>query len=267
MNFYLPQKTIITQIKNLTPDTKLFRLDLKNYKFLPGQFIMLSVLGYGEAPFSITSSPTKKKYIDLTVRKVGCLTKAVFDKKVGDEIYIRGPYGNGFPLPMIKGKNLIVIAGGCGLAPMRSIIDYHIDNKNFFSNLQILYGARSPQDILYQNEMTTWQKKAEVIVTVDKPDKSWRGNSGLITNLINSKIIDAKNSAVIICGPPIMYENVIKKLLESGFLDTDIFVSLERNMQCGVGICQHCTCGDKYVCTDGPVFSYNQIKYLSYKRD
>ncbi len=267
MNNYLPKKTIIIQIKDLTPDTKLFRLDLKSFKFLPGQFIMLSILGYGEAPFSITSSPTKKNYLDLTIRKVGCLTKAMFSKKVGDQVFIRGPYGNGFPLSIIKGKNLIVIAGGCGLAPMRSIIDYHLDNKNFFSNLQVLYGARSPQDILYKNEMSLWQKNAEVIITVDKPDKSWRGNSGLITNLITPKILDGISSAVIICGPPIMYENVIKKLLDLGFSDTDIFVSLERNMQCGIGICQHCTCGDKYVCVDGPVFSYNQIRYQSYKGD
>lgn len=267
MNNYLPQKTTITQIKDLSPDTKLFRLNLRNFKFLPGQFVMASILGYGEGPFSITSSPTKKNYLELTIRKVGHLTNEIFNKKVGDEIFIRGPYGNGFPLPKLKNKNLIVISGGCGLAPMRSIIEYHLDDNNYFKNLQILYGARSPDDILFKDELSNWQKKSELIITVDKPDKSWRGNTGLITNLITSKILLTENVAVIICGPPIMYENVCQKLIFLGFSGDDIYLSLERNMQCGVGICQHCTYGEKYVCTDGPVFTYNQVKYQSYKGD
>lgn len=266
MNNYLGKKYKITLIKDLTPDTKLFRLNLKNFKFLPGQFVMLSILGYGEGPFSITSSPTKNRHIDLTIRKVGRLTQAIFDKSVGDEVFIRGPYGNGFPITKLRGKNLIIISGGCGLAPMRSVIQYQL-GTNFFSNLQILYGARTSQDILFSEEIDSWRKKIETIITVDKSDKNWRGNTGLITNLITSKIIQTDNSVAFICGPPVMYDTVTKKLISMGLSENQIYLSLERNMQCGVGLCQHCTCGDKYVCSDGPVFTLAESRKMEYKKD
>lgn len=267
MQNYLPHKAKILSIKDLTANTKLFRLEAKNFNFIPGQFIMVSVLGFGEAPFSISSSPAKKQYLELTIAKVGCLTQALFDQIIGDKIFIRGPYGNGFPLKKLKNKNILIIAGGCGLAPLRSIIQYHLDKKNYFNHLQILYGAKSPDDLLFKEEIKAWQKNAEVILTVDKSDSHWQDNTGLITNLMTTKTINSHNTAALVCGPPTMYDSVIKKLLALGFDNKNIYLSLERNMQCGVGLCQHCTYGDKYVCTDGPVFSYDQVEYQGYKND
>lgn len=267
MNNYIPYPTKLLSLKDLSEDTRLFKLDLKNFSFSPGQFLMVSVLGFGEAPFSISSSPTKKQYLELVIRKVGRLTQALFDQAEGDKIFIRGPYGNGFPLKKLQGKNVLVIAGGCGLAPLRSIIQYHLDKKNYFNHLQIFYGAKSPDDLLFKDEIKTWQKNAEMILTVDKSDHQWQGNSGQITNLLTAKTINSDNAVALVCGPPAMYDSVVKKLLALGFKDQNIYLSLERNMQCGLGLCQHCTCGEKYVCTDGPVFTLAELKEQFYKND
>lgn len=267
MNNLLPQKTRIISIKDLTCDTRLIKLDLKDFDFKPGQFIMVSVLGYGEGPFSISSSPTERNFLELTIRKVGRLTEAIFDLVVGEHIFIRGPYGNGYNLTKLKNKKVTLISGGCGLAPLRSIVKFAESHQKYLSDLQILYGARTPKDILYSDEIKVWQQFAEVIMTVDQVDDSWAGNVGLITNLITNKIIHIKNSVFLMCGPPIMYQFVTKKLLELGISEESIFLSLERNMQCGVGLCQHCTCGDKYVCTDGPIFTLKEIRKLEHKND
>lgn len=267
MNSYIPQQSKILAIKDLTADTKLYQLDLKNFHFTPGQFLMVGLLGYGEVPISIASSPTEKNYLELAIRQVGRVTKGIYKLSIGDYLWIRGPYGNGFPIHKFKNKNIIIISGGCGLAPMRSVINYTRDNKNYFENVQIIYGTKTPKDILFKDEIKKWKKFAEVLLTVDSSDKNWHENTGFVVSLISPKTISVKNSVVIMCGPQIMYETVNKKLLELGFDGDNIYLSLERNMQCGIGLCQHCTCGDKYVCSDGPVFSYNQIKYQSYKND
>lgn len=267
MNPNSPQQSKILSIKDLTADTKLYQLDLKNFHFIPGQFLMVGLLGYGEIPISIASSPTEKNYLELAIRRVGRVTEGIHKLSINDYLWIRGPYGNGFPMHKFKNKNIIVIAGGCGLAPMRSVINYARDNKNNFENVQIIYGTKIPQDILFKDENKKWKKFAEILLTVDTPDKNWHENTGFVASLISAKTILIKNSVVIMCGPPKMYETVIKKLTELGIDGDNIYLSLERNMQCGVGICQHCTYGEKYVCTDGPVFTYNQVKYQSYKND
>lgn len=267
MNNHLPLQSKILSVKKQTPDTKTIRLKVSNFNFTPGQFVMAGIFGFGEAPFSISSSPSEKGYIDLTIRSVGNLSKTIFNQNIGNYLAIRGPFGNGFPIYKFKQSNIIIVSGGCGLAPMHSIINYARDHKNYFRNMQIIYGTKTPEDILFNNEINSWKKFAEVMITVDLPNKSWAGNTGLVTNLITDKTIGVDNSYTIMCGPPVMYHAVAEKLNNLGFSYDKIYVSLERNMQCGQGLCQHCTCGEKYVCTDGPVFTYNQLKYQSYKKD
>lgn len=260
MNPYLPQQFTIAQIKDLSVDTKLFTLK-PGLKFNPGQFVMAGILGIGEAPISIISAPAKNN-LELAIRSVGKITQKLYHSKVGDLMSIRGPYGNGFPVDRFRGKNILIMSGGCGLAGLRSMIYYFKENSQKFANLQIFYGARDEKNILFKDEIKLWRKFAEVLVTVEKPNKSYRGNSGLITSLISSTTIDSTNCTALLCGPPIMYKFVSEKLMGLGFEKKDVFISLERNMRCGVGVCQHCTCGEKYVCKDGPVFNLDEIEKM-----
>jgi NAD(P)H-flavin reductase len=264
---YIPEQVKILQITNLTTDVKLFRLDLPDYNFMPGQFVMAGLLGIGEAPISIASGPQKNGYIELAIKKVGKLTEKLFELKKNDYISIRGPYGNGFNIKKFKNKKLVIISAGLGLVPMRSIIEFASQNKNYFKNLQILYGARDFKNILFNNEIKSWKKFAEIIVTLDQANNSWAGNVGRITNIINNKIVHVINSVILVCGPPIIYKPIGDKLIKMGVSENDIYFSLERNMQCGLGLCQHCTCGEKYVCKDGPVFSLSELKKMEYKKD
>jgi len=267
MNNYTPLQSKIISIKQQTADTKSFRIKMTNFNFTPGQFVMAGLLGHGEAPFSISSSPNNNNYIELTIKNVGKLTNQLHQLSIDDSITIRGPFGNGFPIHKFKHKNVIIISGGCGLAPMKSVIDYALNHKSYFDNLQIFYGASTPDDLLFKSEFNKWKKTSELILTVDHANKSWSGNTGFITSLISDKTVDIINSITIMCGPPIMYQSISEKLIKLGLSGDNIYLSLERNMQCGVGLCQHCTCGEKYVCTDGPIFTYNQVRYQSYKKD
>lgn len=260
MNNYVPQQFVILRIKDISADTKLFTIK-PGLKFDPGQFVLVGNLGFGEAPISITSTPGKN-YFDLAIRIVGKVTKKLHELRTNDIIYIRGPYGNGFPIDKFKGKNILIITGGCGLAGLRSIIYYIKENSSNFGNIQIFYGTKTTEDILFKDEIKLWRKFAEVLITIEKPTKSWRGNTGLITNLITTTTINTVNSLALLCGPPIMFAKVSEKLLKLGFAKDNIYASLERNMRCGVGVCQHCTCGEKYVCKDGPVFNLDEIEKM-----
>lgn len=270
---FIPRAAIIENVQNLTYDTRLCRLRFKNKTkgngssendYKPGQFVQVSVLGAGEAPISICSSPSQKGCFELCVRDVGLVTGALAALKKGDELGIRGPYGNSFPIDELHGQDLIFIAGGIGLAPLRSAINYVVDNKDTYGRVTILYGARTKEDIVFASELDEWgqQKDFDVFTTIDKPQDGWSGNVGVVTTLIE-KIKNQSKVKAFVCGPPIMIHFTIKELLDADWAQQDIITTLERHMKCGVGKCGHCYIGGKYVCTDGPVFTYAQINSMA----
>ena len=269
-NIYLPDITVIKDIIQETSDTKTFVLKFKNlkvqknFRFKSGQFVEVSVFGVGEVPIGISSSPTEKKNFEITVRAVGSVTNALHQKKVGDEIGIRGPLGNNFPIDEMKGKKILIIGGGIGLPPLRSLILPMLEKRRRFKKFTILYGARTPDDRVYKNLLKKWNEKKDVefLETVDVAGNGWTGNVGVVTTLFEKIEIDPQDTVAYTCGPPIMIKFVIQKLLEIGLPDDMIISTLERYMKCGVGKCGHCAIGHKYVCVDGPVFSFKDIKTL-----
>lgn len=271
-NVYLPHTVKIKEIKDETADIKTFTLcfneeELRNkFTFRPGQFVLVSVFNCGEAPFSISSSPEVVGEFQLSIKKTGLLTGELDCCKEGDEICVRGPYGNGFPLEQLYGKNLLFVGGGIGLAPLRSLIQYVFAKKSDFGTITILYGARTPEDIVFKEDLDNWSREndAEVLITVDKGSPEWNGNTGPVTNLWKKMEISPLSTKVVICGPPVMIPYVVFDLLEMGFAEEDIISTLERNMKCGVGKCGHCTLGSKFACIDGPVFTYDEMKKLPF---
>jgi NAD(P)H-flavin reductase len=262
---YIPNKMKIVAIKGLSADTKALKLEfsdceaVKNFTFTPGQFIVLSIDGFGEGAFGLTTSVKELPVIEVAVRSVGNTTRAIHRLKVGDEIGLRGPYGKGFPITEMAGKEVLVIAGGLGLAPLRSLIHYFRDEKIKTSPLKIFFGAKTPNDLIYKDEFREWEKFAENYFCVNQADSDWKGQLGFVTDLLSLTKID-KEAIAILCGPPVMFKPVIDKLKSFGVGENQVFVLLERRMKCGIGKCQHCTCGDKYVCLDGPTFRYSEIK-------
>lgn len=266
-NIYQAQPVKIVDIKKEAEDIKLFTFKFINKKdqdglrFNPGQFFILSVPGFGEAPFAYSSSPEEKKYFQTCIQERGTLTSGLFKLKKGDRLGIRGPYGNGWPKQLFSKRNLLLIGGGLGLFPLRPLIRTIVHAPNKFKKVQIFYGSRSPNLLLFKNEYQLWGKRAQLSLTCDQPAPGWKGHVGVITTLFDcEKLID--NPIALVCGPPIMYKFVVQKLKELGFKDQDIFMSLERRMYCGIGTCQHCVTGTKYVCKDGPVFSYAELKEM-----
>lgn len=266
-NLYLPITSEITSIEKLSAEEKLFKirlLDNSKLNHKPGQFIQLSIFGYGEAPISISSSPTRGPGFDLVVRKAGRLTTEFHNYNIGHKIGIRGPFGSYFDTNVIKNNNVVIIAGGIGIAPLRSLVQYIIDNRSDYGSVTILYGSRSPETIILTKEFTEWQQASITLqLTVDKTNnRPWKHNIGLITDLVRSLEIDISNTYVFVVGPPIMYKPVIEELAVKYICHDRIYLSLERYMKCGVGKCGHCTIGDHYCCIEGPVFSYSNIKHI-----
>ena len=267
-NIYLPYPARIEKMVNETFDIRTFTVKFvddkiaNSFNYKQGQFVEISIPGAGEAPFSITSSPSRRGFLEFTIRKTGRVTSKIFELDEGDIIHIRGPYGNSFPLFEEEGKNLYFIAGGIGIAPLRSVINNAFDNRDKFGEIKIFYGSKLPEEICYEKEIEEWSKMpdAEVILTVDNADDSWKGSVGLVTDILHETKLRPINSTVYVCGPPVMLKFVMLKLKDLGFKDEDIFITLERYMQCGVGKCGHCNIGGKFVCVDGPVFSYSEIK-------
>lgn len=266
---YKPMKAKIVRAVQVTEFEKFFRIELDGKKELghvPGQFVQVSLFGFGEAPISICSSPTEKGYFDLTVRKfnTGTVTPALHRLEAGDTLGIRGPFGNGFPLDKMHGNNILIVAGGLGIVPLRSLIHYILDKRKDFGEVQILLGCKTPKDMLYGDEIAAWQKRADIKFncTVDKADPDWKGNIGLITSLIPGVTLNSKQTYAVVVGPPIMYKFVIVKLLEKEIPKHKIIVSLERKMRCGLGKCGHCQIRNVYVCQCGPVFTLEQLKEL-----
>ncbi|MFH1130657.1 MAG: FAD/NAD(P)-binding protein [Pseudomonadota bacterium] len=269
-NLFLPHIARIVDVRDETPDTKTFTLCFRDpamqkaFQFLAGQFVELSVFGFGEAPFCVASSPTRKENLQITVRRAGQLTNALHELGLGDEVGLRGPCGNGFNLEAATGKDLLLIAGGIGLPPLRSLIWNVLDERERFGRVTILYGARTPTDLVYKNELKEWQKREDVEfqVTVDRGEPGWEGNVGMVPILFEKTTLRPQTTLAYVCGPPIMINFVVQDLFMRGFAQESVISTLERMMQCGVGKCNHCAIGHRYVCRDGPVFDYRQIKEL-----
>jgi NAD(P)H-flavin reductase len=267
-SIFLPEIAEVISTRQLTEMEKYIELKIKEtkeFEFIPGQFIQLSVFGIGEAPISISSSPFNKDTIGLCVRKAGDVTSAIHKLEAGSYIGIRGPLGNGFPVEEMKGKDLLFIAGGLGLAPLRSLINYVLERRDNFAKITILYGAKNPREILFADELELWKarKDIELDITLDKPDDNWSGKSGVITRLIPPLDLEPTNTYALVVGPPVMYKYVLLELQTKQISEDHIIMSLERRMKCGIGKCGHCQINGVYVCLDGPEFSYHTLKFLS----
>lgn len=255
----------ILSARPVSKTEKYFEIALANGESLdhePGQFVMVSLSGIGEAPISVSSSPTKRSSFELVVRSAGRLTQALHRLEAGDSLGIRGPFGKGFPVRIFEGNDLLFVAGGLGIVPLRSLINFVIDNRRDFGKVDILLGCKTPADLLFDEEIEEWSKRVDVAFncTVDRSDPDWKGNVGLITALIPGVTIDPIRTFAVVIGPPIMYKFVLVELVKKDIPANQIYVSLERHMKCGVGKCGHCQIDGLYCCQDGPVFSYDTIK-------
>jgi len=265
-SIYVPSPAKVVKVKQITALEKLFTVELLQGQSLghkPGQFVEVSLLGIGEAPISISSSPSRSNgTFELCVRKVGDVTTAMHNLGEGATIGVRGPFGTGFPLEKFKGRDILVAAGGLSLAPVRSVIHQVFDERGSYGRFIILYGAKTPSDLLFTDELEQWAKRddVEVLVTVDRGDANWKGNVGVITSLFPKISINPRNTIAITEGPPVMYRFVLMELLGKGIPEGQIWLSLERRMKCGVGKCGHCQINGLYCCQQGPSFSYAQIK-------
>ncbi|MDD3242811.1 MAG: FAD/NAD(P)-binding protein [Eubacteriales bacterium] len=265
----IPKIGVVTDIRIDTPDVRTFRVvgldGKKAFEHMPGQCAMLSMPGVGEAMFSITSSPTNTEYMEFSIKKCGCLTDWLHAMEVGQQITIRGPYGNYFPVETdLKGQDLVFIAGGIGLAPLRSVINYVRAKRGNYGKLQVIYGSRSKEDLVdYQEILDEWMadEGVEVNLTIDREEEGWDGHVGFVPNYVKELEPDLK-SKVLVCGPPIMIKFTLAGLKELGFTETQVYTTMELRMKCGVGKCGRCNIGNKYVCKDGPVFRFDQLDEL-----
>jgi sulfite reductase subunit B len=265
-SIYVPSPAKVVKVRQMTALEKLFTVELPHGQSLghkPGQFVEVSLLGIGEAPISISSSPSRSNgTFELCVRKVGDVTSAMHNLGEGATIGVRGPFGTGFPLDKFKGRDILVAAGGLSLAPVRSVIHQVFDERGSYGRFTILYGAKTPSDLLFTDELEQWAQRddVEVLVTVDRGDANWKGNVGVITTLFPKISINPRNTIAVTEGPPVMYRFVLMELLGKGIPEGQIWLSLERRMKCGVGKCGHCQINGLYCCQQGPSFSYAQIK-------
>jgi len=262
---YLPEKATIKSIASLTETERLFTLTLDSGRSLghtPGQFVEVSLFGIGEGPISISSPPADDNSFELGVRAAGNLTRAMHKLAAGDTLGIRGPFGNGFPVETLMGKDLLFVAGGIGLVPLRSLIKYSLTHRDAFGRVIILFGSRAPKERLFTDELADWSSRTDVefLETVDRGDESWKGNVGVITTLFKKISIDPRRTAALIVGPPVMYKYALLEVQAKEVPKQNIWLSLERRMKCGLGKCGHCQINNYYVCQEGPVFTFAQIE-------
>ncbi len=264
MNPYQPTTGKITKIIDETQTIKTFIVEPKPLDFEAGQFVELTVFGVGEAPFTPSSSSYDKKKMELTIMKVGRVTTALFGLREGDSVGFRGPYGKRYPLEEFKGKEIFIVGGGVGFAPLRSLFLSLLHKVEDYKKIYIRYGARTPEDLVYKRYIDEWNAKDKVDIglSVDVGDPSWRGKVGVVTVLLDDIPVNVKESPTIVCGPPIMMKFATQKLLEAGFPGSNIYLSMESNMSCGLGMCNHCRVGELYACKDGPVLTWEQIKHV-----
>jgi len=271
-NVYLPKTAVLERVVCEIPEVKTFYWRFQDpaeqklfRRFHPGQFAQVSLFGVGEFPTSLPPSPTEEETF-FTVRQVGSCTSALHRLNPGDQFAVRGPYGNGFPMEQYEGKNLVFVAGGIGLIPLRSCIVYALKNRQRYQKIQIFHGAKTPKELMYVPNLHEWEQTpgVECHLTVDRPADGWKGNVGVVGSLFKKPGMEVpvENTIAFVCGPPVMFRFVIKDLLGMGFEERNIVSTLERYMKCGVGKCGHCCIGVAYVCVDGPVFTYEQIKKL-----
>lgn len=271
-NNYLPLPCTVKSVREEAPGLKTFKLEFarprdgEGFAFIPGQFVEVGLAGFGEAPFSISSGPTQQSSsFEITVRKVGSLTEKMFELPEGSEVGVRGPFGNGYPMNALKGKDLILAAGGCGAASIRSVLLYALaeENRGLYGKIFFYYGARSPKDFIYEKDFEEWkQAGVELRLAVDAECKGWNGCVGFLSQLLAKEPPKTRNGAALLCGPPKMIETSAKELVGLGLSEEKIFVSLERLMHCGIGKCGHCMVSGSYVCADGPVYSLAQARRL-----
>ena len=267
-NPMLPQPYLVREVAKETPDTFSLRLEpeagANGRSFQPGQFSMLWVFGIGELPISISGDPALHDRLVYTVRSVGQATHSLVNQRVGDSVGVRGPFGASWPIEAARGRDVIVVAGGIGLAPLRPVIYQVLQNRKDYGRLVILYGGRSPRDLLYRKELATWARHREnqVLVTVDYGGLSWRGHVGVVTTLFKYARLEPHRSVAMVCGPEIMMRFVMRELITQGLSRDDIYLSMERNMKCAVGLCGHCQYGPYFICKDGPIFRYEQMRPL-----
>jgi NAD(P)H-flavin reductase len=263
---YVPAPARIIRVADLTSEIRLYDLRFEDaelassFSFLPGQFVELSVFGVGEGPFSLPSSPTRTGAFQLGIRRAGVLTSFLFDHVgEGDSVGIRGPLGNGFPVDRFEDQDILLIAGGLGMVPLRGLLQYLIDLRHRFGKISLLYGSREPSQVLFLDELSSLQRRgdANIRLTVDNPHgEQWDGDVGVVTELLDDVDFDVSRTHAVACGPPVFYKYVLDKLINDGFGKDRVFLSLERRMECGVGKCGHCAVGYTFTCLHGPVFTY-----------
>jgi NAD(P)H-flavin reductase len=266
-DIYLPRLVTLEKKRLMNPTEMYLRLtlddpDASGFDFLPGQFVEVSLAGVGEAPVTISSSPTQKGYFELVVRRAGNVTNAIHRLRIGDKIGIRGPYGKGtYPVEEAKGRNVVFVCGGIGLVPQRSFVNYILDNRADYKELVVLLGTKCMAQRFFHSELDAWSHRDDIrfMETIDQADDCWLGNVGVVTTLIPKIEAELRSALVFICGPPVMYKFVLLSLDEAKVPHENIFLNLERKMKCGVGKCGHCQINNLYTCMDGPVFRYSDL--------
>ncbi len=269
-NPYLPELATVLRVIEETPNIKSFQVafndpeKMRGFTFQPGQVGQLSVFGVGESTFVINSPPTRMEYLQFSVMKAGEVTAAIHNLYPGDQVGIRAPLGNWFPYEEMKGRNILFIGGGIGLAPLRTLILFMLDNRSDYKDITIIYGSRTPPDLCYKDELKEWEERSDVnlILTVDNEYPGWSKRTGFVPTVLKEVAPSPDDTVAITCGPPIMIKFVLEGLAQLKFRDEDIITTLEKRMKCGIGLCGRCNIGSKYVCKDGPVFSLAQLKEM-----
>ncbi len=269
-NPFVPYMATVKRSVDLTPDVKLLTVELNDsevrqaFDYRPGQFAFVSAFGVGEAPFGLSSVAYKKDGVEFAIRRVGTVTLALHSLEPGAPVGVRGPFGNYFPLEDYRGKNIVIIGGGIGMAPLRPVINTIVDHRSDYGSLLIINGARSPQDLVFANEFETWASAPDtrLVLTVDRGDDKWKGRVALVPDVVKELAPSAQNAVTIICGPPIMIRFTLARLKELGFANEQIVTTLEGKMKCGMGKCFRCNVGDRYICKDGPVFTFEEITHF-----
>ncbi|WP_028587066.1 FAD/NAD(P)-binding protein [Desulfocurvus vexinensis] len=269
-NPYLPLAATVVEVVDETPAIKTLRMTLDDpaaraaFTYRPGQVVQLSVYGVGEATFVLNSTPTRPEFLQCSVMRAGEVTEALHALRTGDQVGLRGPLGNAFPLDALRGRDVLLVAGGIGMAPLRTLLLYMLDNRADFGTIRLLYGARGPRDMAYGAELEQWAAAPglELTLTVDAPDPGWPHRTGLIPNVLRELAPSPEGAVAVTCGPPIMIRFTVQALRELGFADAAIVTTLERRMKCGIGLCGRCNIGPRYVCVDGPVFTMAELGEL-----
>ncbi|GBE57967.1 anaerobic sulfite reductase subunit B [bacterium BMS3Abin01] len=265
-----PEKATVVDVIRETHNIKSLRVVfddeelMTSFTFQPGQVGQLGVMGAGESTFAIASPPSQREYIQFSVMKTGVVTTAIHELAVGDRVTVRAPMGNHFPVDRWQGKNVLVIGGGIGMAPLRSLFLHMMDHREEYGHLQLIYGARTPSDICYRDDCRDWKQCGDVdfITTIDTGNQDWEGRVGLVPAVLEEEEPSPENNIAVTCGPPVMIKFVLESLGKMGFRDEQIYTTLERRMKCGIGLCGRCNVGPRYVCTDGPVFSLKELGEL-----